>query len=85
MNPSKAPRKVYGFTEKTGKELQELVAKNFNHYVLVESIEDNIATLKIHRFKEGKGKPAKDYKATITVTKMWRDLISGFENYKVIQ
>lgn len=86
-NPKKAYRGVAGgFTEKAGKRLEEQVSKkHFNHSIQVESIENNVATLKIHKFKEGKSRPAKDYKATILVTKFWGNKISDFTDFKIKQ
>lgn len=74
-----------GFTAKAEQLLKDTISsKHFNHSIKIESIKDNVATLKIHKFKESKGRPAKDYKATIEITKMWRENISAFKNFKII-
>lgn len=85
MKAQKAPRKVYGFTKKAGEQLADLISKkHFNHYAEVEKIEGNTATIKIHKFKEGKGKSAKDYTASVKVIRFWHGSIADFADFKII-
>ncbi|QYS24540.1 hypothetical protein [Enterococcus phage GVEsP-1] len=85
MKVQKAPRKVYGFTKKAGEQLADLISKkHFNHYAKVEKIKGNTATIKIHKFKEGKGRPAKEYKAVVTVVRLWHGNIADFTDFKII-
>lgn len=85
MKTYKAPRKVKNFTSVAGKKLANEISRNhFNHYITIESIENNLATLKIHKFKTCKGKPAKDYKATVQVLRFWHGKIADFENFKIV-
>lgn len=85
MNAQKAPRTAHGFTSNASKKLAETISKHhFNHSITVEKIDNDVATLKIHKFKSGKGKPAKDYKATVKVLRLWHGNIADFTDFKIV-